>query len=128
MSTSLAQQLRLLAIPQSLQLTEVNKKASLLFDAKEAAKIDRRTIYDIGVDGLRELKILNPAFDKFSDNLFELSAVSLERTVEAKEINAKLNKLIKKFLCLLSPYLLLKPAHKALEWLICRFVYAGFLY
>ena len=48
--TSLAQQLKKLAVPQAqsaLGLPEKEKK-SLLFDSKEAASLDKETFYAIG--------------------------------------------------------------------------------
>jgi hypothetical protein len=73
-----------------------------------------------GVSGLDELVKLNPRFEEFYRNLFDLSSRSLERSVEDKKANKILNKLIRRFLLLLSPYFLLKASHKALEWLINR--------
>lgn len=47
--TSLAQQLRRLALPQSdASLLSRNEVASLLFDPKEAGTIDRDTLFAIG--------------------------------------------------------------------------------
>lgn len=122
MTTSLADQLRQLAIPQALQQSESRKKPSLLFDGNEAANLDRDTIYDIGAEGLRDLIRLDPVFKKFSENLFQVSSIALDRSVESTDINKKLDKSIARFLHLLSPYFVLKPAHKALEWLVCRYV------
>jgi len=48
--TSLAKQLQRLAVPQTqVVFGEDKKKASLLFDAKEAASIDRETFYALGM-------------------------------------------------------------------------------
>ncbi|CAG2053456.1 unnamed protein product [Timema podura] len=74
-----------------------------------------------GLKGFEELKKFNSKFDKFATTLFDLSSQSLERSVESEKANKKLNKHIRSFLLLLSPYFLLKPAHQALEWLINRF-------
>lgn len=74
----------------------------------------------LGLSGLEELKKLNPQFCIFEETLFDLTSKSFERSVESKEANDKLDCQIKTFLILLSPYFLLKPAHKALEWLINR--------
>ena len=73
-----------------------------------------------GLSGLEELVKLNPKFEEFHLSLFDLSSRSLERSVEDKKANKKLNKIIRKFLLLLSPYFLIKSAHKALEWLVNR--------
>lgn len=70
---------------------------------------------------MEELKTLYARFSEFEATLFDLSSQSIERAVQSKEVNAKLNNNIRKFFFLLSPYFLLKPAHKALEWLIHRY-------
>lgn len=121
MSTSLAAQLKKLTAPQTSILQRDKKRPSLLFDPKEAASIDRDTFYEIGISGLRELQDLNADFIVFESSLFSKTSKNVERAVEDTITNVKLNKSIKRFLMLLSPYLLLKSAQKALEWLINRF-------
>lgn len=121
MSTSLAEQLRRLATPQTTLLQESKKRASILFDQKEAATKDRETIYDIGQSGLDELIALNPAFIQFEQTFFSRTAKNFERSVETSDVNKVLDKNIKKFLFHLSPYFLLQPTHKCLEWMIRRF-------
>ncbi|XP_040922730.1 HEAT repeat-containing protein 1 isoform X2 [Toxotes jaculatrix] len=120
--TSLAHQLKRLALPQSdpslLTRTEV---ASLLFDPKDAASMDRSTFYALGCTGLEELLGIEPAFLEFQDTLFSRASMTLERSVQSKEVNEKLDAGISLFLTRLSPYFLLKPAHKCIEWLVHRF-------
>lgn len=118
--TSLAEQLKRLAIPNVLQQKELKKRASLLFDESEAANLDRDSVYDIGLKGLKELGAIDPIFLQFTDNLFSVNSRLFERTTQSKEANEKLDQTIRKFLRLLSPYVLVRSAHKALEWLICR--------
>ena len=122
--TSLARQLKKLQIPGHLAgaaATKFRTKASLLFDPKEAADIDNETIFALGNNGLDELKAIEPSFGKFQITLFSESSKSLERTLETKKVNERLDKQISKLLLCLSPYILLKPAQKVLEWLIRRF-------
>ncbi|XP_033173717.1 HEAT repeat-containing protein 1 homolog [Drosophila mauritiana] len=122
MSTALAQQLQKLAAPQSsVTLADARSRASILFDPKEAATKERRSIYEIGLTGLQELTDFNPAFKEFQLTLFDEATLTLERSVELPEINKMLDAAIAKFLRLLSPYLLLRPAHMAFEWLLRRF-------
>lgn len=121
MSTSLADQLRRLKTAQTSLLTDSKKRASLLFSAKEAAEKDRETIFDIGYSGFQDLITLNPSFLQFESSLFDKNARELQRAVENKKVNRQLKEVIKKFLIHLSPYLLLQPTHKCLEWLIRRF-------
>ncbi|XP_073912916.1 HEAT repeat-containing protein 1 isoform X2 [Castor canadensis] len=120
--TSLAQQLQRLALPQSdPSLLSRHEVASLLFDPKEAATIDRDTAFAIGCTGLEELLGIDPAFEQFEAPLFSQLAKTLERSVQTKAVNKQLDENISLFLTHLSPYFLLKPAQKCLEWLIHRF-------
>ncbi|XP_036133561.1 HEAT repeat-containing protein 1 isoform X1 [Molossus molossus] len=120
--TSLAQQLQRLALPQSdPSLLSRDEVASLLFDPKEAATIDRDTAFAIGCTGLEELLGIDPSFEQFEAPLFSQLAKTLERSVQTKAVNKQLDESISLFLIHLSPYFLLKPAQKCLEWLIHRF-------
>ncbi|XP_021702400.1 HEAT repeat-containing protein 1 homolog [Aedes aegypti] len=121
MATSLAAQLQRLAAPQTSLLYDSRKKPSILFDANQAASKDREVIYDIGISGLHELIQLNPIFAQFEDTLFDKTSIDLQRSVENKELNLKLDTNIQKFFFHVSPYFLLQPAHKCLEWLIRRY-------
>ena len=120
--TSLSIQLRNLQIPDALSALNLgDKRASILFDVNEAADIDIDTVFSLGKTGLHELQDIDNDFAKFEKTLFSDNVKMLERTQEPKEFNQKLDKKIKEFLILLSPYFLIKPAQKALEWLIRRF-------
>ncbi|XP_018577691.1 HEAT repeat-containing protein 1 [Anoplophora glabripennis] len=121
MSTSLAEQLQRLAVPQTTVLKRDKKRASLLFDPKEAAGLKRETVYQIGLEGLEELISKNEVFSQFKNSLFHITSRDFERSVHDDEANHKLDKTIRKFLVLLSPYFLLNCSHKALEWLINRY-------
>ncbi|TSL75270.1 HEAT repeat-containing protein 1 [Bagarius yarrelli] len=120
--TSLAHQLKRLALPQSdASLFSRRETASILFDPKDAATMDRATIYALGCTGLDELLGIEPAFTEFQETLFSQASLSLERSVQSREVNQKLDRDISSFLVRLSPYFLLKPALKCLEWLVNRF-------
>nr|XP_033467663.1 HEAT repeat-containing protein 1 isoform X1 [Epinephelus lanceolatus] len=120
--TSLAHQLKRLALPQSdPNLLTRREVASLLFDPKDAASMDRSTFYALGCTGLEELLGIEPAFLEFQDTLFSRASMTLERSVQSKEVNEKLDAGISLFLTRLCPYFLLKPAHKCIEWLVHRF-------
>uniref|UniRef100_A0A8P4GR60 HEAT repeat-containing protein 1 n=1 Tax=Dicentrarchus labrax TaxID=13489 RepID=A0A8P4GR60_DICLA len=120
--TSLAHQLKRLALPQSdPNLLTRREVASLLFDPKDAASMDRSTFYALGCTGLEELLGIEPAFLEFQDTLFSAASLTLERSVQSKEVNEKLDAGISLFLTRLCPYFLLKPAHKCIEWLVHRF-------
>lgn len=120
--TSLAQQLQRLALPQTdPSLLSRDEVVSLLFDPKEAATIDRDTAFAIGCTGLEELLGIDPSFEQFEASLFSQLSKTLERSVQTKAVNKQLDENISLFLIHLSPYFLLKPAQKCLEWLIHRF-------
>ncbi|NWT40601.1 HEAT1 protein, partial [Chroicocephalus maculipennis] len=120
--TSLAEQLKRLALPQNdPSLLNRSEVASLLFSSKEAAGIDRDTFFAIGCTGLEELMGIDPSFEVFQSSLFSSMSKGLERSVQSKAVNQELNKNISLFLIHLSPYFMLKPAQKCLEWLIHRF-------
>lgn len=74
-----------------------------------------------GCTGLEELLSIDPAFEQFEAPLFSQLAKTLARSVQTKAVNKQLDENISLFLTHLSPYFLLKPAHKCLEWLIHRY-------
>ena len=122
--SSLEKQLKRLRIPDSRSLeraTKFKKKTSFLFDAKEASDIDNETVFALALNGLDELKVLNSQFEQFETLLFGESTKYIERSLQSQEVNDNLDNNIKDYLRYLSPYILLKPAHKTLEWLIRRY-------
>ncbi|XP_014226389.1 HEAT repeat-containing protein 1 [Trichogramma pretiosum] len=120
-STTLAEQLNKLKTPQTSLLLQDKYKPSLLFDTKEASKLDKDAVYKIGVSGLNELIKFNEQFEEFSKTLFSIASIGFERSVQDRKTNSKLNSDIERFLVLISPHFILNSAHKALEWLIHRF-------
>ncbi|XP_071996832.1 HEAT repeat-containing protein 1 isoform X2 [Engystomops pustulosus] len=120
--TSLAHQLKRLALPQNdPNLLGRFQVASLLFDPKEAASIDRDTFYALGCTGLEELMGIDASFAVFEETLFSDTSKNLERSVQTKAVNQQLDENISLCLTHLSPYFMLKPAQKCMEWLIHRF-------
>ncbi len=136
--TSLKLQLNKLADAHTQwQLTdsENRKRASFLYDPKVASTLDRETIYCLGkeniiimiiifffkgTNGFEELCLLDSGFEEFERVLFSDTSLTFERSIQTKEVNDSLNLTIRRFLIRLSPYFLLSPAHKALEWLVHR--------
>ncbi|KAI9208838.1 uncharacterized protein BJ171DRAFT_626821 [Polychytrium aggregatum] len=113
-------------LKQQLQHNRANvlprTKPSLLFDQKQAGDIDRDSLFALGKNGLAELIRQDPArFESFDATLFSESLKNLDRTLQNKEDNAKLDDIIHTFLRSLSPYFLQQCALKALEWLLRRF-------
>ncbi|KAJ2737175.1 snoRNA-binding rRNA-processing protein utp10 [Coemansia sp. BCRC 34962] len=98
-----------------------NVKASFLFDGRQAADLDTQTIFDIGRDGLYELRQINQRFDVYAETLFSESIKDMDRVLQTKEENAKLDGSIRSFLFQLAPHFLTKPAGKTIEWLVRRF-------
>ncbi len=121
--TSLAKQLQKLAIPGQPSLRQVTskKRPSLLFSPEVAADIDIDSIHSLGLNGLEELISIEHTFDQFESTLFQESCKDFERTVQTKEVLEEINNQIATFLRKLSPYFLLKPAQKCLEWLVRAF-------
>ncbi|KAJ2692795.1 snoRNA-binding rRNA-processing protein utp10, partial [Coemansia spiralis] len=123
MATSLASQLfRLRGIDRTISTERAQRiRASFLFDGRQAADIDNQTILDIGREGLRELRQINRRFDRFAATLFSEAAKDMDRVLQTREENDKLDEAIRGFLFLAAPHFLTKPAGKALEWLVRRF-------
>lgn len=95
--------------------------ASFLFDEREATDIDNSAVLAIAKDGLEELKALEPAFAKFEITLFGENTLEIHRSTMTKKQNDSLNFTLRTFLRLLSPFFMLKAAHKCLEWLIRKY-------
>ncbi|OCL06827.1 hypothetical protein AOQ84DRAFT_69825 [Glonium stellatum] len=123
--TSLQKQLAAIAASSTHQLDLKAQKAahgkSLLFESKIAASQNFNSIYQICYEGFQELCALDSRFVAFSRNLFSEQSKSEERTQMTAKENQELDSVIESFLSLVGPRLLLKPAVKAVEWLIRRF-------
>ncbi|KAI9486718.1 MAG: hypothetical protein EXX96DRAFT_646489 [Benjaminiella poitrasii] len=121
--SSLKQQLKKIGTLDLRNVSEVSRKtrASFLFSAREAADQDLDTIYSIAYNGIMELVIIDEKFSAFEKTLFSEKMKSVDRILQTKEENEKLDASINAFLCQLAPYFLLKPSGKVLEYLIRRF-------
>lgn len=123
--TSLSAQLKRLQVPQTAILSKLNgdtRRASFLFDPKEAANLDAESVYCIGMNGLEQLKAIDrESFGSFEASIFASSSVTYERIVQTREANDKLDAELRRFLLHLSPYFMLKPAHKCFEWLVYKY-------
>ncbi|EOA85394.1 snoRNA-binding rRNA-processing protein utp10 [Exserohilum turcicum] len=125
MATALQKQLATIAASSTHQLDLRAQKSahgkSLLFEPKIASSQSFETVYLICHEGFRELCALDSRFLRFSKNLFSEQSKAEDRTQMTKEENDKLNVALEAFITLVGPRLLLKPAEKALEWLVRRF-------
>jgi U3 small nucleolar RNA-associated protein 10 len=125
MTTTLAAQLAEIraSTTNSLDL-KAQKKAhsqSLLFEARVAATQDFDTIYQICYEGFQELCKLDARFIGFANNIFSEQSKQEDRTQMTVTQNEQLDTALEEFIGLISSKLLLKPALKALEWLVRRF-------
>jgi len=113
--TSLSAQLKRLQVPQSSLLSD-QKRVSFLYDPKVAANLDSESIYCLAMNGLEQLKSIDSeTFESYEFTLFNSSSISFERAIQTKQVNEKLNLEIRRFLIHLSPYFMLKSAHKVFE-------------
>lgn len=94
---------------------------SLIYEPREAAAQDFETIYYGALPAFRELEALDRRFSAFSRSLFSETSVRFDRSVQTLDQSQVLNKTVERFLMLVSGYLNLQPAVKALEWLVRRF-------
>ncbi|KAI5848875.1 armadillo-type protein [Tricharina praecox] len=125
MASSLASQLQRIAAASTNTLNTRKLKAihstSLIFEPAHAATQDLDTIYSIALEGFRELCALDARFFVFERGLFSESSKEVDRLLLTKPEVQDLNASIEAFLELVSGRLLLRPALKAVEWLVRRF-------
>ncbi|KAL8943210.1 MAG: hypothetical protein Q9216_001198 [Gyalolechia sp. 2 TL-2023] len=130
MATSLAQQLAHIRVRSINALDlKAQKKAhskSLLFDAHHAATQDFETLFQICYEGWQELCRLDSRFTGFAGSLFNAQSKYHDRTQMTTAQNKDLDLVLEDFMGLVGSRLLLKPALKAVEWLIRRFRPAAF--
>jgi U3 small nucleolar RNA-associated protein 10 len=127
--SSLQKQLAAIAASSTHQLDLKAQKAahakSLLFESRIAASQSFDSVYIICYEGFRDLCALEPRFAQFSRNLFSEQSKVEDRTQMTREQNKKLDEVLEIFISMIGPKLLLKPAEKALEWLVRRFRYVA---
>ena len=125
MATVLATQLAQIRAQSTNSLDlKAQKKAhsqSLFFEPRVAATQGFDTIYQICYEGFEELCRLDPSFYGFAGSVFGEQSKQEDRTQMTAAQNQRLDLVIEEFLGLVSSRLLLKPALKAVEWLVRRF-------
>ncbi|KAL8707970.1 MAG: hypothetical protein Q9225_007674, partial [Loekoesia sp. 1 TL-2023] len=125
MATSLARQLAQIRAHSTNALDlKAQKKAhskSLLFNAHHAATQDYDTLFQICYEGWQELCRLDSRFTSFAGNLFSEQSKQEDRTQMTAAQNKDLDNVLEDFMGLVGSRLLLKPALKAVEWLVRRF-------
>lgn len=125
MATALQKQLAAIAANSTHQLDLKAQKSahgkSLLFEPRVASSQSFDNLYLICHDGFRDLCALDSRFLHFSKSLFSEQSKVEDRTKMTSKENEKLDAVLEAFLTLVGPKLLLKPAMKAVEWLVRRF-------
>uniref|UniRef100_A0A915BM34 HEAT repeat-containing protein 1 n=1 Tax=Parascaris univalens TaxID=6257 RepID=A0A915BM34_PARUN len=119
--TSLQRQLESLRAAASSQLGVERFTASLLFDKKQAASLSKEDALKIGQSGLAQLRRIDSSICVDEADLFDESALNVERSLLLKEENEKLNEKIDRLLAQISPYVQHFAAQQILEWLLFKF-------
>ena len=125
MATALQAQLAQIASnstnPLDLKAQRKAYSKSLLYEPKVAAEQDLDTLYDLCVEGFRELCDIDPRFEQFGRTLFSEQSKREDRSQLSGAQNEELDAVLESFMGLLEARLLLRPASKALEWLVRHF-------
>lgn len=94
---------------------------SLIFEPAHAATQDLDTIFSLALEGFHELCLLDRRFCVFERGLFSESSKAVDRLLMTRDEAGELDASIEAFLELVGGRLLLRPALKAVEWLVRRF-------
>lgn len=125
MATALAAQLAQIRAQSTNSLDlKAQKKAhsqSLLFEPRVAVTQDFDSVYQLCYEGFEELCRLDSRFTSFANNLFSEQSKQEDRTQMTTVQNKQLDTVLEEFLSLIGSKLLLRPALKAVEWLVRRF-------
>lgn len=129
--TSLRKQLATINAKSTNELDLRAQKAahakSLLFDPKVAANQSLDVIYQLCHEGFEELCALDSRFILFEKSIFSQQSRTEDRLQMTQKENEELDAVLESFLGLVGARLLLKPAIKAVEWLIRRFRFVSCL-
>lgn len=127
MATSLTAQLRQIAAKSTnshnLKAQRAAHAQSLIFEPKLAATQGFDTIFQVCQEGYQELCMLDSRFQVFGRSIFSEQSKTQDRTQMTAKENDALDKVLEDFLGLVGGRLLLKPALKAVDWLVRRFRY-----
>eukprot|EP00761_Pharyngomonas_kirbyi_P009529 gb/GECH01009545.1/.p1 GENE.gb/GECH01009545.1/~~gb/GECH01009545.1/.p1 ORF type:complete len:835 (+),score=173.40 gb/GECH01009545.1/:1-2505(+) len=126
MATSLQKQLNVIRQSRGIESTSKrlgtdSAKASFFFNTSDAALLTADDLYGLAIEGLDELSEFDGRFVDFKNNLFSIGTKDLHRELLTQEENDKLTIPIDNFFRLLSPYFLLQPAHKCIEYMVRRY-------
>ena len=125
MATALASQLAQIrdksTNPLDLKAQKKAHSRSLLFEPAVAATQDFDSLYQLCHEGFQELCRLDSRFAGFANNVFSEQSKNEDRTQMTAAQNQRLDVVLEEFLHLVGGKMLLKPALKAVEWLVRRF-------
>uniref|UniRef100_A0A158Q7F4 HEAT repeat-containing protein 1 n=1 Tax=Elaeophora elaphi TaxID=1147741 RepID=A0A158Q7F4_9BILA len=119
--TSLEKQLNNLRTAVSGQLGVERPHVSLLFDKRDAGSLYVENALQIGRAGLTELRKVDSKIALEEEDLFDDTAVNVQRALLTKEENTALNEKLERLIIQLSAYLHHLSAKRILEWLIFQF-------
>lgn len=125
MANSIAAQLAQLRAkgsnPLDLKAQKIQHSHSLIFDPRVAATQDFDSLFIICCEAFHDLCMLDSRFTGFARSIFSEQSKQQDRAQMTSTQNDQLNVLLEDFLGLVAGRLLLKPALKAVEWLVRRF-------
>lgn len=125
MATALASQLAQIRAhttnPLDLKAQKKAHSQSFLFEPSVAASQDFELLYQLCYEGFQELCHLDSRFACFASSIFSEQSKYEDRTQMTASQNQRLDVVLEKFLQLVGSKLQLRPAHKAVEWLVRRF-------
>lgn len=107
--------------PLDLTAQKGQHSQSLIFEPRVAATQDFDSIFLICYEGFRELCRMDSRFTGFTKSIFSEQSKKQDRTQMTALQNDQLDTVLSDFLGLIGGRLLLKPALKAVEWLVRRF-------
>lgn len=99
----------------------LKNRASLLFTPSEAAELDIDAIHSVGLSGLAELTAHDPALAKYEKTLLVRTVTVFRREQQTVEVIRSLDTSIRGLLNAISPFFLLRPCLKVIEFLIRRY-------
>src|SRR5687768_2900270 len=70
------------------------ERSSFLFSKEERSKMKISELYQIGLEGLKELIHIDSRFIEFETSLFNESSINFNRELQTQEINEELNESI----------------------------------
>ncbi|KAA8491185.1 HEAT repeat-containing protein 1 [Porphyridium purpureum] len=109
---SIAQQLGQLRAEE--QYTRL--QASVLFSRREADAQPLQDVAQLAMRGCEQLRRLDPRFDEFQDALFHGRVV--DPSVLDANARAQISSHVRRFCLVLTPFFVLRPAQKCIEWLV----------